>query len=378
MGSETIGFAATDLLGGLGYYRGRVPCRMVQEAGRDACVGGDIDYPIGGGALRIFEADDHPGVGAFANGKAFCPHVIVLAGGFPHTVRAGGIRAAQRDGQCVIVDVDDSPWLPSWHPHYTPALERERIEAITAADIVTVGTPKLANEIARFCARAPVVVPNAIDVSEGAGRLARASLAREEFVIGYRGPIEFHRGDLDQLDDAASRLLNAVPWARFVHLGATDPAEFAKLLRIPEERCEARPMRAFDQYLDALDGIDLAILPWSQTRYCQAKGAGGALEWSIAGVPWISSRQPEYLALAKTPMGSLRWAFPTRRDEWRGLLEQFGQRPAQRAAQWSAQIEAIAPRLFGLDRKLREQMEVPAERISGAWLTAIDRALGCR
>lgn len=376
----TIGFAVSDVHGGLGYYRGRVPARMLLEAGRDAAVGDAIEFPIGGGPLALVEVDDAPGYIAKHAGAPFAPHVVVLAGSFPHHARAGAIKAAQAAGQAVIVDIDDSIWLPEWHPHHSPEIEVGRLAAIAEADIVTAGTPAIADEIGRYSARPPVVVPNVIDCADAARALGfpprLTRLDEREFVIGYRGPLEYHRGDLDVMGDALAVLHRRRPYVRFVHVGADDPAPFADWVGVPVEVVEARPLVAFDHYLERLAGVDVAVLPYSSTSYSRAKGAQGGLEWTMAGVPWVASAQPALLELALNVDGAgHRWGFALEPADWLRFLEQLAARPTQRNALWSVQMRACAPRVFGLEPWLRQELEVPLERVTGQWLTAIDQAV---
>lgn len=378
MSDATIGFAVSDILGGLGYYRGRVPARMLLEAGRDAAVGGELEYPVGGGPLALVEAADVPGAGVTRAGTEFAPHVLVLAGSFPHHVRAGGIRAAQAAGQAVIVDVDDALELPAWHPHRSAEISAERKLAVRAADICTAGTPAIAGEISRYTARPPIVVPNVIDCADARRSLGRRSPRPQpgRFTVGYRGPLEFHRGDLEQLGEALRVLHDRRRYVRFVHVGADEPAGFAAAVGVPVEVVEARPLVAFDRYLESLAGVDVGILPYSETTYSAAKGAQGGLEWTLAGVPWVASPQPALLEIARDLAGNgTRWAFASSPADWLNLLEQLADRPAQAGALWSLQMRAGAPRVFGLEQWLREELEIPRERVTDSWLTAVDQAL---
>lgn len=377
----TVGFAASDLGGGLGYYRARVPARMLQEAGRDAVVGGNVEMDLGGGPISILEVDDYPGTGVLTpwpEPRAFAPHCLVLAGSFPHHLRAGAIRAAQAAGQAIVVDIDDALTLPDWHPHKSLEIEKLRREAIAAADIVTVGTEILAREVEQYAQRPPVIVRNALDLADAhraLGKTRPIAPVEDQLVVGYRGPLEFHRGDLAQVGNALEWLHRRRPYVKFIHIGADDPAPFAAVVGVPVEAVHARPLVGFDRYLESLADIDVAILPYSSTTYSRAKGAQGALEWSAAGVAWVASEQPSLLELSTDLAGALRWPAAHSGAEWLRMLEELADRPAQRVALWALQMRACAPRYFGVEQWLREELEIPRERITNDWLTAIDQAL---
>lgn len=370
--NPTIGFAAGDLAGGVGYYRGRVPCRMVQEAGRNVGVGGSVTVPIGGGAIALVEAADYPSVGVEETGPGWVPHVIVLSGVLPHRVRAGGIRAAQSDGQAVIVDIDDTLTLPDWHPHYDPAVAQARRDAIAAADVVTVGTDEIADELNRLeiAARPPIVCPNVLDLSELGGPVSGPPpFADGSLCIGYRGPVEFHRGDLDMLGEAFRWIYERLEGqVRFRHVGG-EPGTFAEAVGLPESLVDVRPVRPFDRFMRDLPGCDVAVIPHAPTRYNRAKGAQAALEWTLSGVPWIASPHPAIAALC--PPGP----FATTPTDWLARIEPFAERPKHRDVWWLTQLRAAAPRLLGFDERLRADLDVPRERVTGQWLTAIDQAV---
>ena len=53
-----------------------------------------------------------------------------------------------------------------------------------------------------------------------------------------------------------------------------------------------------------LGGVDVAVIPYANRSFSKAKSAIAALEWTAAGVPWISTGNPE-VALLDPTLGDL-------------------------------------------------------------------------
>jgi hypothetical protein len=162
--------------------------------------------------------------------------------------------------------------------------------------------------------------------------VAVADGVRGGLVCGYRGPLPWHREDVRELATGIGNLVEL--GCRFVHIGARDddPETFAEVCGIAPELVELRPQVPFAEYPDALAGVDVGLVPFARRPWSGYKSNIGALEWTAAGVPWISSDQPEYRKLTDRALvrGRLGWG-----SRVRELLD-----PAHRFELYSVQLAA--------------------------------------
>lgn len=301
-----IGFASTQ--GGCAHYRAELPARMLAALGHFACwTDGDLIFGSEGGmgfdttSVRFPGAEHQPDPG-----EVLTPDVVVLAAGW---VRAHPevIKAAARNGQRIVADCDDWPWLPPENPHVIADAKgvvhtwndgNAKLATMAAADACVVSTSKLG----QLCGTREIpftVCRNGIDpgryLDPLEANMARAYSHRGPVVIAYRGmTCGFHDADV-----ATLRGILPTEGVRYVHVG-DDPrgATFAELTGLPDELVERRQAVEFENYPALLAGVDLALIPFAHRDFSEAKSNIAGLEWTAAGVPWLASRnQAEYQLL---------------------------------------------------------------------------------
>lgn len=366
-----IGFASTG--GGCAHYRAELPARMVAATGLDTCwTDHDLMFGSEGGmgfdvtgvnfspscsGRIVFDHDDARGV------DVVCPDVIVLAAGW---VRAHPdvLAAASRNGQRIVTDCDDWPWLPPENPH---AIEigtvwqwnagEAKLASMRSADACTVST----DYMMRLCDSREVVASvcrNMIDPTRYANaRLSNTYKVRGPFrgplVIGYRGMLAgFHDGDVETL-----RGCLPTENVRYVHVGA-DPRgkTFAEVAGVDPALVDNRPACEFADYSTGRDlvGVDVAVIPFASRPFSQAKSNIAGLEWTAAGVPWVASDQLEYTRLDRP-------ACAHKPREWSKILG------AHRSADYRAAVldrQTVAARAYDYRN---------AGDTAGGWRPMLDR-----
>lgn len=341
----SVGFVVTDVTYGVAYYRALLPARTIETLGHHV-VCSDIvrQTPAGTIALGVVSADaSAPEIGVE-------PDVIVLVGGVTYDIDPDLIDDARANGQRVLVDCDDLPFLPQKNHAWRPDFAQRRVRAIGQADGVICSTPYIEQRL-RSRSRVQWISRNTIDTApynETSKRnvaLARARRRARQPVIrvGWRGGTPWHDGDVRELRGVASAYTDSV---RYVHVGHIDPRHrligcshdtdsidagatvwcgeclakrpvteplpptFAQLAGLDDDDVETRELVPMAEYQQSLGGVDLAVVPLAPVPFNYAKSCVAALEWTAAGVPWVASATPEYewLDAASTVRRSRDWA----------------------------------------------------------------------
>lgn len=365
-----IGFAITDPEGGGCQYRGHLPARALRARGHDVVVGetvryGDNEWRLGleldvasdEHHAQVASREDWPGGNPAVNFytdeagttfAVFVPDVLVVTAGWSLGMEsllgvgeaAGGGMLGRNAGQVLVVDYDDGLEAPPDNAGYRPDQLTHKVASALRADRLTCSTPKVAHDL--VAVRRPTsVVRNAIDrtmfghahaVNQARLAVRIADEVEGELVVGYRGPLPWHRLDVEALRGSLGPLVEM--GCTFVHIGARDDDEatFAQLVGLEDRMVERRPHVPFADYPDLLAGIDLGLVPFARRAWSTYKSNIGGLEWNAAGVPWLASDQPEYRRLHSGSIVAGRFGWGARVRE---LLN-----PVARYDRWHSQHTA--------------------------------------
>lgn len=233
------------------------------------------------------------------------------------------LRAAQRRGAAVVVEIDDNYHAVSpQHRGYT-ALIRDRgarfvAECAAEADLVTVSTPALLAEYARH--GRGVVIPNALPRRIAELSPAYERPAGEPVVIGWTGSVGTHPHDLDAMGSGLrNAMTNLGPRVRFVTWSRQGIAEHSGVE--PHEVLDYQT--SVENFLRALGALDVGIAPLRLDRFNESKSWLKPLEYAGRGVLPIRARSSEYERLgiglpARAPKDWARWITRAVTDhDWR-------------------------------------------------------------
>lgn len=204
------------------------------------------------------------------------------------------IKAFKADGGRFIYDQDDTINLPTDHPlakHYASATVQDRLRGLLSlADIVTVTTPRLAQEF-RHITKAPIeVLPNALPFDRDQFTLSTGPTADR--------PIIWAGGSSHEVDLA---LVKGVIDGRQIALAGYQrvPAWFNMVQMFPG--CRVKPVLSTRDYMSHYDGHQFAIAPLSASDFSACKSNLKILEAGAKGLPIICSRVPPYWMGRKIP-----------------------------------------------------------------------------
>lgn len=335
----SIGFCST--WGGCFHYRCELPAITLAERGYNTWAAQEIDIDPTTGRFGF----------PLSETEGFEPDIVVLAGGHP---RQGPeiIRAARHNGQRIIVDCDDWPSLPASNPHYTANMGQEKLAAMSAAEAVIYSTAFL-HENCEIGTTPAFVARNMIRTSDyrqaAIANERRRAERGEPFIVGYRGMLAgFHDADVAEL-----RGQLPADVATYLHVGADPRGKTFANITACSGLVRERFAVAFDEgYPNTLAGVDFAVIPYDGRPFSQAKSNIAGLEWSAAGVPFLTSPHPEY------PLAD--WVAD---GGWRAAIEAVAKSPALRDAMRDTQREHYAG-----------AADIAVQR-GAAWVAAFD-ALG--
>lgn len=344
-----IGFAITDVTGGGAWYRGLFPARLLRSLGHEVVAADTLRYgprwELGFDLREGFIDNPQELAGelytdeAGTEGEVWCPDVMVLTAGWVMGIlemlelgrMSGAGEMGRNVSQVLAVDFDDGLEPPRDNAGWRPRQVEFKLAATQAADRIVCATPMIARDLA-LTKRPTRVVRNVTDPSRFAD-VAEQNLERLEhdrtgrhfmemdpepvpyaeddrLALGYRGPMPWHRADIEELAKWARRAVDELN-CYWIHIGARpdDPVTFAELVGI--EYAEARAHTPFATYPGNLFGVDVGIISFARRRWSTGKSNIGALEWNAAGVPWLASDVPEYRKLhsastVSSPFGWIR------------------------------------------------------------------------
>lgn len=251
----------------------------------------------------------------------------------------------------MIYELDDDlfhvePDSPVYEHYSKPETPHVILESLTLADVVTVSTQPLADEVRRQVARWGVrrcppihVIPNALP------RIAYAEESRGlrfgSRTVGWAGS-STHQRDFDVVTRDLARFLKANPRWRFVAFGPLFP-QVAKA--IPAEQRERLGwVRNMGSYYRMLDRFDVGIIPIQDNAFNRSKSDVKFLEYAARRIPAVASWAGPYEQHCRT--GLCLGAQRDRKVEWTHALRSAatgGQRLVQRAYDyaWSRRVESV-------------------------------------
>jgi len=291
---------------GCTWYRCVLPSAILKTLGHQCHVG---CIEIRGNVLGVRLAKPLYNGDLFASG-----HKILVLKLPMHKVNLIATDMAKSMGIKVVVDVDDFfEGIPSENraseitdPQKNPDNNRKiYFDVMEMADALVCSTSFLFDFYSRKYPKKPVfLVRNSVDTK----RWEKTKKKRSAPVVGWVGATPWRANDLEQLapfidDYLITRNL------KFHHSGNIPNATYAKsaaeALGIGPERFSSLGMAPMTDLPRLFLPIDIGIVPLSDIPFNHAKSYLKGLEYSIAGIPFIASRSPEYELLADAGVGRI-------------------------------------------------------------------------
>ena len=293
------------LPGGCAYYRQFLPMLTLQCPKQ-------MGYPA-------WTAEDGFGINAGGNRAAFGFNVVVMKLMMARNTVIQ-MKAAQANGQKLVVDVDD--WyedLPESNqahrvtdPTTNKVINRDHYKnVIMQADRVTVSTEFLFNKYSEM--RDNVFhVPNTLDLSVFSSR----SVMNRKPIVGWVGGIPWRGGDIELLRAWLPDFLEEHD-LMFHHSGhMPEHQSFADLAGIDPRRVTTSKMLPLNQYFVESFCMDIGIVPLNDIPFNHAKSCLKGLEYVGAGIPFVADALPEYRALNSHGVGRVA----SSPEEWRAEM----------------------------------------------------------
>lgn len=210
------------------------------------------------------------------------------------------IASARSAGQIVINDLDD--WFWGLHKENAAYAQVDPIlnpksnidhyrKSLLASNLIVTSTQFLADRVEDWADIRVEIIPNGVDV----GKYPLRKHRDRPPVIGWAGSTAHRSGDLEILIEPYKQF----PKARFHHTGhfAQYPS-FAEKTKIKESQLTVFPMFAPHEYPHSL-AFDIGVIPLADIAFNEAKSNIKGLEYAAAGIPFIASPLPEYVALSE-------------------------------------------------------------------------------
>lgn len=333
-----------------------------------------IGFASGDWSLSVFDENGHPvwgGAGWVRLGQyqKLLPHDVVV-GSLSHRGGIFGVRtwdevmhfdcdiivmqrimfkdvadklpAALASGQIIVNDLDDwywglSPANGAWkasHPKYNQTENREHYRSVLArSSAVTVSTQYLAERLTWV--KAPItVLKNTVDVSRFTQRLHVDTIP----TVGWVGSTMHRSGDIEQLSGVLGPLVRSGQ-IKLHHSGHVDGATFfADMIKVDRSAVSTTPLVAPSEYPNSFV-FDIGLVPLADVPFNHAKSWIKGIEYAAAGVPFISSRLPEYQELkSKYEIGLLA----KNGAQWRKHIESLSD-PAERNKISKEALDRLVP-----------------------------------
>ena len=256
------------------------------------------------------------------------------------------ILAQQKRRPALVYEVDDD--LFNIDPDLNPAgavfrqsnMRKNMIDALWAADLVTVSTEPLADLLRRYNPNV-VVLPNCVDASV---LTLPAPLRRgkddDRVIYGWQGS-PTHADDWETARPAVGDLLLAEERAHLKMLGTQ---YFDGLPLVDRGRLTFMPWTPdLDTHYKRVSRFDVALGPLAPTLFNRSKSALRAIECAALGVPIVVSDVPAYRGWVEQGVTGF---LARNRQEWLGAMLtlrdpaarlEMGAAARERAAAWTIQ-----------------------------------------
>lgn len=252
-------------------------------------------------------------------------------------LRASGVR--------IVHDIDDLLWhLPVGHPSQPamrPIVTDSMLEAMAEADLVTVSTQPLRDELIEIGITRVAVLPNGLDPLEWDRQPSRAQ--RRRLRVGWHGQLVVHQGDLAFLTDVVRATVDEFEWVFFGGLPDALHDLGGKITVVP-----AVHVRLFATVFAQLD-FDVVLAPLEHSRFNDSKSnlralQAGALGYAVLATDCVAYRDLPVLLV------------PNDRAMWIDALRAFdADRDATRAA--ADRLQNVVRENFFLDRLAPRYLE---------------------
>jgi len=233
-------------------------------------------------------------------------------------LRASGVR--------VVHDIDDLLWvLPVGHPSQPamrPIVTDSMLEAMAEADLVTVSTAPLRDELIDIGITRVAVLPNGLDPLEWDHQPPRAP--RRRLRVGWHGQLLVHQGDLAFLTGVVRATVDEFEWVFFGGLPDVLRDLAGKIAVVP-----AVHVRLFATVFAQLD-FDVVLAPLEHNRFNDSKSNLRALQAGALGYAVLATDCPAYrdLPVLLVPNDAAVWidalrAFDADRDAMRAAADRL-------------------------------------------------------
>lgn len=216
------------------------------------------------------------------------------------------IRKWQAEGIKFAADLDDWVELPWYHPlykQYRTGGAKRILDAISAADVVTVTTDRLYQKVKPFNKNTHVV-PNALPYGQGQFRPHPAPPARDNDLFNF-----VYAGQSSHLEDVRLMQSQVIKLKKIPGISLTMAGYKAhKVWNQMEEvfknlpnytRVENIPI---EKYMTAYDGMDCSIVPLCLNDFNSCKSNLKLLEAAAKKIPVIVSHVPPYRDDSEAPV----------------------------------------------------------------------------
>jgi glycosyltransferase involved in cell wall biosynthesis len=231
----------------------------------------------------------------------------------------------------VVMDIDDLLFeLPPYHPdrinyYYTDAL-LPMLQAVIEADLVTVPTPKLRDQLAGYNKHIKVFANYLIDKWWSMNEPPRRELQDTAITIGYMGGPS-HQPDLASiLPILANIVIKYKPKIKFHFWGIKALPELAEYSEEDWFPPKSYAYRDFAFYFQT-QSADIMIAPLLDSLFNRCKSCIKYLEYSALGVPGVYSRVAPYEGVIEDGVNGLLAATP---EEWGQALSRLIENPGLR------------------------------------------------
>jgi hypothetical protein len=231
--------------------------------------------------------------------------------------------------QKVVVDIDDfyeglAESNVAYHttdPEKNENVNREHYwRIIEAADYLITSTQFLYDFYTKEKGFANVfLVRNAIDIDRWN---KRNDHARGLPTIGWVGATPWRSGDLETLSPWFGSFLekNHLGFHHSGHIEAKNiPTAMQQLGVLPSTKVTKQPRMPLSKYPQLFRKFDIGIVPLNDIPFNHAKSTIKGLEYTAAGIPFVSSWSPEYDFFAAQGIGRVA----KNANEWKNHLDQL-------------------------------------------------------
>ncbi len=189
--------------------------------------------------------------------------------------------------------------LPAWRQQHFISEAPKYLDAMNAADMVSVATPGMATHTRLFTPRPVHVRRNFADQSTlRAGALAMAGAARDPaaFRVAFASGSQGHEIDFAEIQQDIATFLDRAANRQLVILGHFDRNLLPASLR---NRIEAHPFSSYDEYLRVLASVDVAVMPLADDLFNRCKSAVRVIDAASVAVPSVVGTVSDMAAMVE-------------------------------------------------------------------------------